>query len=99
MAGHDVTLVCRPQTARLINAEGTAVRIRLKGEDAHRTIRSGDQPPHLNPGRLDPTAPEVGDPAAYDLVGLAMPEPPYAVHALWTLMVRLAEALAPLGQP
>src|SRR3546814_11717069 len=77
MAGHDVTLVCRPQTARLINAEGTAVRIRLKGEDAHRTIRSGDQPPHLNPGRLDAKAPAEVDPAAYDLVGLAMPEPQY----------------------
>src|SRR3546814_1989667 len=90
MAGHDVTLVCRPQTARLINAEGTAVRIRLKGEDAHRTIRSGDQP-----GRLDAKAPEEVDPAAYDLVGLAMPEPQYAVHALWTLMVRIAEARGP----
>jgi len=95
MAGHDVTLVCRPQTARLINAEGTAVRIRLKGEDAHRTIRSGDQPPHLNPGRLDATAPEAADPAAYDLVCLAMQEPQYAVHALWTLMVRIAEARVP----
>lgn len=90
MAGHDVTLVCRPQTARLINAEGTAVRIRLKGEDAHRTIRSGDQP-----GRLDAKAPEEVDPAAYDLVGLAMQEPQYAVHALWTLMVRIAEARVP----
>jgi hypothetical protein len=90
MAGHDVTLVCRPQTARLINAEGTAVRIRLKGEDAHRTIRSGD-----HSGRLDATAPEAADPAAYDLVCLAMQEPQYAVHALWTLMVRIAEARVP----
>ena len=90
MAGHDVTLVCRPQTARLINAEGTAVRIRLKGEDAHRTIRSAGLP-----GRLDATAPEAADPAAYDLVCLAMQEPQYAVHAIWTLMVRIAEARVP----
>ncbi|HIC82507.1 MAG TPA: hypothetical protein EYP07_16315, partial [Kiloniellaceae bacterium] len=39
MAGHDVTLVCRSQTARLINAEGTEVRLKLKGEEQHRTIR------------------------------------------------------------
>ena len=26
MAGHDVTLVCRPETAALINAEGTETR-------------------------------------------------------------------------
>src|SRR3546814_2108978 len=55
------------------------------------SIRSGDQPPHLNPGRLDAKAPEEVDPAAYDLVGLAMQEPQYAVHALWTLMVRSEE--------
>lgn len=90
MAGHDVTLVCRPQTARLINAEGTVVRLKLKGEDAHREIRSADQP-----GRLDAVAPEAADPAAYDLVCLAMQEPQYAVHAIWTLMVRVAEARVP----
>lgn len=90
MAGHDVTLVCRPQTARLINAEGTAVRIRLKGEDAHRTLRSTDLP-----GRLQATAPETVDAGAYELVCLAMQEPQYAVHAIWTLMVRLAEARVP----
>jgi len=33
MAGHDVTLVCRASTADLINAEGTDVRIKLRGED------------------------------------------------------------------
>ncbi|HMA13253.1 MAG: ketopantoate reductase family protein [Bacteroidota bacterium] len=90
MAGHDVTLVCRPQTARLINAEGTVVRLKLKDEEAHREIRSGDQP-----GRLDAVAPEAADPAAYDLVCLAMQEPQYAVHAIWTLMVRVAEAKVP----
>lgn len=90
MAGHDVTLVCRPQTARLINAEGTAVRIRLKGEDAHRTFRSTDMG-----GRLYATTPEAADPGAYDLVCLAMQEPQYAVHAIWTLMVRVAEARVP----
>ena len=90
MAGHDVTLVCRSQTAELINAEGTEVRIKLKDEDAHRAIRSGDLP-----GRLDAKTPEEVNPADYDLVGLAMQEPQYGVHAIWTLMVRIAEAGVP----
>ena len=90
MAGHDVTLVCRSQTARLINAEGTEVRLKLKGEEEHRTIRSGDLP-----GRLDAKAPEEVDPAVYDLVALAMQEPQYSAHAIWTLMVRIAEAHVP----
>lgn len=90
MAGHDVTLVCRSQTARLINAEGTEVRLKLKGEEQHRTIRSGDLP-----GRLDAKAPEEVDPAVYDLVALAMQEPQYSAHAIWTLMVRIAEAHVP----
>ncbi|MPZ09488.1 MAG: hypothetical protein GEU89_04660 [Kiloniellaceae bacterium] len=90
MAGHNVTLVCRSQTARLINAEGTEVRIRLKGEETHRGIRSAGLP-----GKLDARTPEEVDPTAYDLVGLAMQEPQYAVHAIWTLLVRVAEARVP----
>ncbi|WP_193369061.1 ketopantoate reductase family protein [Pelagibius marinus] len=90
MAGHDVTLVCRSQTAELINAEGTEVRIKLKDEDAHRAIRSADLP-----GTLDAKTPEEVDPSEYDLVGLAMQEPQYGVHAIWTLLVRIAEAGVP----
>ncbi|GAB4372587.1 MAG: hypothetical protein Kow00114_34100 [Kiloniellaceae bacterium] len=90
MAGHNVTLVCRAQTADLINAEGTEVRIKLKGEDAHRAIRSAGLP-----GKLDAKTPEQVNPADYDLVGLAMQEPQYCVHAIWTLMVRIAEAGVP----
>src|SRR5882757_9693557 len=44
MAGDDVTLVCRGATAELINTRGTEVRIRLKGEDTHRAIRSAALP-------------------------------------------------------
>ncbi len=90
MAGHDVTLVCRAATAQLINDEGTEVRLKLKGEDVHRPIHSRDLP-----GRLDAVTPETADPARYDLVVLAMQEPQYNVHALWTLLVRIAEARVP----
>jgi hypothetical protein len=87
MAGHDVTLVCRAATAELINTHGTEVRIRLKGEDTHRAIRSA-----VLPGRLDAGVPETVDPAGYDLVVLAMQEPQYLHHAIRMLLVRVAAA-------
>ena len=90
MAGMDVTLVCRPATAELINAEGTEVCIRLKGEDAHRAIRSRDLP-----GRIDAAAPDRVEPAGYDLVALAMQEPQYGAHALRSLLIRVAAAGRP----
>lgn len=90
MAGHNVTLVCRHQTAELINREGTEVRLKLRGEDSHRAIRSSDLP-----GKVVAATPEEVDPAAFDLVGLAMQEPQYSAHSLWTLMIKIAEARVP----
>jgi Ketopantoate reductase PanE/ApbA len=90
MAGHDVTLVCRRQTADLINAEGTVVRIKLKGEDEHRAIRSQDLP-----GRLTASVPQDVVASGYDLVGLAMQEPQYAHHSLRTLLIRIAAERLP----
>ena len=90
MAGHDVTLVCRAETAALINSEGTIVRIKLKGEESHRAISSKDLP-----GNVTATTPEDADPSAYDLVGLAMQEPQYAVDAIKGLMVKVAAAKVP----
>ncbi|MDT8343252.1 MAG: 2-dehydropantoate 2-reductase N-terminal domain-containing protein [Thermohalobaculum sp.] len=90
MAGHDVTLVCRAATADLINAEGTEVRIALKGEERHRAIRSAELP-----GRVDAATPESVDPASFDLVALAMQEPQYCAHSLRTLLARIADARVP----
>ena len=90
MAGHDVTLVCTARTAAIINAEGTEVRIKLKGEDAHRSIRSADLP-----GKVSAATPEDVNPADYDLIGLAMQEPQYSAHSIFTLMQRIAEAKVP----
>ena len=67
MAGHNVTLVCRKKTAELINRDGTAVRIKLRDEPAHRAIFSRDLP-----GKVDATTPADVDLSRYDLVGLAM---------------------------
>lgn len=90
MAGHDVTLVCRTATARLINENGTEVRIRLRGEDEHRSILSGDLP-----GHVDACTPEEVDVSEYDLVSLAMQEPQYSDPSLRDLLNRIAAAGLP----
>lgn len=90
MVGHDVTLVCRGTTADLINAEGTEVRLRLKGEDTHRSLMSA-----ALPGRLDARTPQDVDPADYDLVALAMQEPQYAAHEIRVLLMKIADAGVP----
>lgn len=90
MAGHDVTLVCMPEEADLINSEGTVVRLTLRGEDAPRLLRSTDQP-----GKLDAVVPADADPAAYDLVALAMQEPQYSAPEIADLLARIGEARVP----
>lgn len=89
-AGHDVTLVCRDQTAALINDKGTEVRIKLRDEDDHRSFFSGDLP-----GKLDAKTPEQTQPQDYDLVCLAMQEPQYSHPTLRELLARVAEARVP----
>ncbi len=90
MAGHNVTLVCRKQTAELINRDGTEVRIKLRDEAAHRPIFSRDLP-----GTLDAVEPAAVHPSRYDLVGLAMQEPQYAAPTMRLLMIKIAEAKLP----
>ena len=90
MAGHNVTLVCRKNTAELINRDGTEVRIQLRGEPAHRSIFSRDLP-----GKLDATSPDKVDLSRYDLVALAMQEPQYTNHTIRVLMIKIAAAKLP----
>ncbi|WP_458760652.1 ketopantoate reductase family protein [Afipia sp. TerB] len=90
MAGHNVTLVCRKNTAELINREGTEVRIKLRDEPAHRSIFSRDLP-----GKLDASSPDKVDVSRYDLVALAMQEPQYTNHTIRVLMIKIAEAKLP----
>ena len=90
MAGHNVTLVCRRQTANLINRDGTEVRIKLRDEATHRPIFSRGLP-----GILDAVEPADVVPSRYDLVGLAMQEPQYAAPAMRLLMIKIAEAKLP----
>jgi hypothetical protein len=90
LAGHNVTLVCRQKTADLINREGTEVRIKLRGEESHRSILSHDLP-----GTLDAATPEDVRLSRYDLVGLAMQEPQYTNHTIRVLLVKIAAAKLP----
>lgn len=90
MAGHDVTLVCRDVTAKLINEEGTQVRIKLRDEPEHRVISSNDLP-----GNVSASTPEDAKPQDVDLVALAMQEPQYSSIQVKELMARIASAKVP----
>ena len=90
MAGHDVTLLCRAPTAKLINSEGTKVRIKLRDEDTHREIHSHDLP-----GKVTAATPDAVDPADFDLIALAMQEPQYGAGPVKELMRKIAQAKKP----
>lgn len=90
MAGHDVTLVCLPQEAELINPEGTFVRLTLRGEEAPRIIASDGLP-----GQVDACTPDQADPGAYDLIAMAMQEPQYGAPAVRDLLARIAASAKP----
>ncbi len=91
MAGHDVSLVCLPEEAELINAEGTTIRITLRGEDEPRLIRSKSQP-----GTLNAVIPHDALPSDYDLVALAMQEPQYRAAEVRDLLGRIAISGVPV---
>jgi len=86
-AGHNVTLVCRAETAALINSKGTEVRIKLRDEDAHRSFFSQSLA-----GQTNALTPEDARPGDYDLVCLAMQEPQYSHPSLTDLLSRVAKA-------
>jgi hypothetical protein len=90
MGGHDVSLICRRPTAELINAKGTIVRLKLRGEDEPRLLKSGDFP-----GNVDAVTPEQAKPEEYDLVALAMQEPQYGEPSVKALMGRIALSKRP----
>jgi hypothetical protein len=90
MAGHDATLVCREQTAELINREGTTVRMTFRGESEPRLFKSADLP-----GKLDAVVPQDADPGSYDLICFAMQEPQYGASSVKQLMKRIAASARP----
>ncbi len=81
LAGHSVTLVCLPEEAALINREGTRVRLPIRGRDELIEIDS-----RKLPGSLSAATPDAVDPAAFDLVALAMQEPQYRARGVRELL-------------
>ena len=90
LAGHHVTLMCLPDEAALINAEGTRVRLPIRGRADPVEIDS-----RSTPGTLSAAAPADCDPAAFDLVVLAMQEPQYGAADVRTLLGAVAAARVP----
>ncbi|MDH5410381.1 MAG: hypothetical protein OEZ03_16415 [Alphaproteobacteria bacterium] len=90
LAGHNVTLVCLPAEAELINKEGTRIRMPVKGRDDLVEIDS-----RKCPGKLSAAAPDAVNPADYDLVALAMQEPQYRSPGVRELLDAVAKSRVP----
>jgi hypothetical protein len=88
--GHKIKLICLPEEAQLINAEGTRVRLPVKGREGLVEVDS-----RKLPGELSADGPEAVDPAGYDLVILAMQEPQYRAPGVRKLLERVAAARVP----
>ena len=90
LADHDVTLVCRESTARLINSEGTIVRIPIRGRDTPVQLCSKNLL-----GTLTASSPENVQLDDYELVVLAMQEPQYSATGVRELVQRIATSKLP----
>ena len=90
LAGHDVTLVGLPIEVELFNREGARVRLPIKGRGGLVEVDS-----RAAPGRLSAGGPAEVDPAAFDLVALAMQEPQYGSPGVRELLDRVARSRVP----
>jgi len=92
LAGYQVTLVCTESTAQLINAEGTIVRLPVRGRDELVTVASQQL---ADPDALDAKVPGEVNVSDYDLVVLGMQEPQYGSPGVRELLDRVAVAGIP----
>ncbi len=90
LAGHDVTLVCLPQEAALINSKGAIVRMPVKGRAGLVEVNSRNLR-----GKLVAKGPAEVDPKAFDLVALAMQEPQYKSSGVRELLDAVAKSRVP----
>lgn len=89
-AGHEVTLVCLPAEADLINAEGFRVRMPVRGRAEPVEIDS-----RKLPGKVSAAGTGDVSPADFDLVGLAMQEPQYRSPGVRELLEQVARSRVP----
>ncbi|MEX0607564.1 MAG: hypothetical protein WD138_05990, partial [Halofilum sp. (in: g-proteobacteria)] len=90
LAGHNCKLVCLPQEAERINAEGLRVRMPAKGVEGVVEVES-----RKAPGAVSAAGPGEVNPADYDLAVLAMQEPQYQAPGVRELMQKLAQSGVP----
>jgi hypothetical protein len=89
-AGHNVTLVCLPEEAELINKKGVRVRVPVRGREGLVELDS-----RYAPGRVRAVGTAEVDPHAFDMVGLAMQEAQFAFPDVGDLLTRIAVSGAP----
>src|SRR6185369_105108 len=90
LAGHSVKLVCLPQEAELINANGAIVRMPVKGREGLVEVNSKALPGSVAAGGTT----EV-NPGDYDLIALAMQEPQYRSAGVRELLETVAKSRVP----
>src|SRR5260221_10920374 len=90
LGGHDVTLVCLPQEAALINSTGAIVRMPVKGRAGLVEVNSRSLR-----GKLVAQGPAEIEPKAFDLVALAMQEPQYRSPGVRELLDAVAKSRVP----
>ena len=90
LAGHDVTLVCLPAEAELINQDGIRVRLPVKGREGLVEIDS-----RRLAAKLSAATPGAVNPAEFDLIALAMQEPQYRSSGVRELLEAVAQARVP----
>jgi hypothetical protein len=90
LAGHTVKLICLPAEADLMNAEGTLVRIPVKGREGLVEV-----PSRKLPGKLSAGGTAGVDPSEYHLAVLAMQEPQYRSPGVRELLDAIARAKVP----
>src|SRR5437762_11008489 len=88
--GHELTLVCLPAEADLINTDGFRVRMPVRGRAEPVEIDS-----RKLPGKVRAAGTSEVDPADFDLVGLAMQEPQYRSPGVRELMTKVARSRVP----
>jgi hypothetical protein len=88
--GNNVTMVCRPATAQLINEDGFRVRIPVKGRKDPIEIDS-----RTLPGKAFAAPPEAIDPAAFGLIALAMQEPQFGADGVRQLLDAVGRSRVP----
>jgi len=88
--GHHIHLVCLPEEAKLINAEGFKVRLPIRGRTEPVLLNSQQLPGSVSAGPA-----ETVDVSQYDLVGLCMQEPQYRSPGVRELMAAIGRSGIP----